>query len=143
LYYNPKTFGTAWMKASGMKEEKMKEANMGKIFGISYVLSFLMCIMLGGLVVHQTDVYSLYAGQEGFGVDGSDVMIKLDAFMAETGGCFRTFEHGAFHGVILGVFIALPILMINGLFERKSLKYGFINAGFWIICMALCGGIIC
>jgi hypothetical protein len=56
---------------------------------------------------------------------------------------FRTFEHGAFHGVILGVFIALPILMINGLFERKSLKYGFINAGFWIICMALCGGIIC
>jgi hypothetical protein len=33
--------------------------------------------------------------------------------------------------------------MINGLFERKSLKYGFINAGFWIICMALCGGIIC
>ncbi len=33
VWYNPKVFGTAWMKARDMTEEKAKWANMGLIFG--------------------------------------------------------------------------------------------------------------
>ena len=33
IWYNPKVFGTIWMKESGMTEEKMKGANMAMIFG--------------------------------------------------------------------------------------------------------------
>jgi hypothetical protein len=42
-----------------------------------------------------------------------------------------------------GIFIALPILATQAMFERKSLKYVLINAGYWIITLALMGGIVC
>jgi hypothetical protein len=32
--------------------------------------------------------------------------------------------------------------MTNGLFERKKVKYGFVNAGYWIITLSLMGGIL-
>ena len=47
--------------------------------------------------------------------------------MADYGDAFRTFKHGALHGTIAGIFIALPIIGTNALFERKSAKYIFIN----------------
>jgi hypothetical protein len=143
IYYNPKVLGTVWMKVSGMTEEKMKESNMALVFGLSYVLSFLMCFMLGMLVVHQTDVYSLFNGQEGFGVPGSEVTMAIDEVMRLAENNFRTFKHGALHGCLTGIFIALPILMTNGLFEGKSIKYGFVNATYWIITMTLAGGVLC
>lgn len=39
-------FGKAWMKESGMTEEKVKEGNMGKIFGLSLVFQFVMAYCL-------------------------------------------------------------------------------------------------
>ncbi len=63
--------------------------------------------------------------------------------MEQYGTNFRTFKHGAFHGAIGGIMLALPIVGTNALFERKGVKYIAINAGFWIISMALMGGIIC
>lgn len=47
------------------------------------------------------------------------------------------------HGTIVGIFFTLPILATNALFERKSWKYIWINAGYWIICTMLMGGFIC
>jgi hypothetical protein len=41
------------------------------------------------------------------------------------------------------VLIALPILAIQAMFERKTIKYVAINAGYWIITIALMGGIVC
>jgi hypothetical protein len=143
LYYNPKTFGNAWMKACGLTEEKLKGGNKALIFGTTLVLSFLLSFMLFMLVVHQTDYYSILVDEPGFGVDGSDLMNQIAVFMESFGDNFRTFKHGAFHGGMLGFFIGLPIIMINGLFETRSLKYGFINAGYWIITLALMGGILC
>jgi hypothetical protein len=37
----------------------------------------------------------------------------------------------------------LPILATNALFERKGFKYIAINAAYWIITLAVMGGIIC
>lgn len=65
------------------------------------------------------------------------------AFMTEYGDAFRTFKHGALHGFITGVFIALPITAINALFEQKSWKYILINAGYWIVSLTNMGAIIC
>lgn len=63
--------------------------------------------------------------------------------MDKYGNNFRTFKHGAFHGTIGGFFFATPVLCINALFERKSFIYIAINAGYWIITLALMGGVIC
>ena len=143
IYYNPKVLGTVWMKVSGMTEEKMKESNMVLVFGLSYVLSFIMCFMLALLVVHQTDLYSIFNGKEGFGVAGSEVTLAIEEVMRLGANNFRDFGHGALHGGLIGFFFGLPVLMTNGLFEGKSIKYGFVNAFYWIITMTLAGGVLC
>ncbi len=143
LYYNPKLLGTAWMNASGMTEEKVKSGNMVKMLLLSFLCAFLFSFFLFGLVVHQTDVYSLYASEDGFLTEGSAVMNRLDTLMLEFGDRFRTFKHGALHGTLIGLLFVTPILGTIALFEQKSFKYVAINGGYWIITLALMGGVLC
>jgi hypothetical protein len=42
-----------------------------------------------------------------------------------------------------GLTLALPIIGINALFERRGFKYIAINVGYWVVSMAIMGGIIC
>ncbi|MCB0480976.1 MAG: DUF1761 domain-containing protein [Flavobacteriales bacterium] len=143
IWYNPKVLGNAWMEAAGMTEEKMKGANMAMIFGISFVLSFLLAFEMNFIAVHQNHVPSILMNTPGFGEAGSEIQVYFDDFMARFGNNFRTFKHGALHGTVAGFLLALPILGTNALFERKSFKYIAINAGYWIITMALMGGVVC
>jgi hypothetical protein len=138
VWYNPKVFGSAWMQAADMTEEKMKGANMGKIFGLALLFAFLLAFSMQVLVIHQMGAYSMIGGQV-----SDSTLPSFQAFMDDYGNAFRTFKHGVLHGVLSGVFIALPILGTNALFERKGAKYIFINSGYWIITMAIMGGIIC
>ncbi|GAA0737085.1 MULTISPECIES: DUF1761 domain-containing protein [Flavobacteriaceae] len=137
IWYNPKVFGTAWMKAADMTEEKMQGANMAKIFILAFIFAFLLAFALQFLTIHQTGALGMVGG------DPSLAKPSFEAFMADYGTAFRTFKHGALHGTIAGIFIALPILGTNALFERKGAKYIFINAGYWIVTMAIMGGIVC
>jgi hypothetical protein len=75
----------------------------------------------------------------------SDPMSNPDyKFMFDKyGHNFRTFKHGAFHGILSAVFFALPVLGIQAMFERRSGKYIFIHLGYWVITFVLMGGIIC
>ena len=143
IYYNPKVIGTAWMKEANMTEEKMKNANMPLMFGLSYVFAFLLGVILFSLVVHQTDIASLLINEEGFGQPGSEISIYMDDFMAKYGENFRTFKHGALHGTVIGLLLVFPIFATNSMFERKSWKYTFINMGYWVITLALMGGVLC
>ncbi|MEY8870732.1 DUF1761 domain-containing protein [Meridianimaribacter flavus] len=137
IWYNPKVFGTAWMKAADMTEEKIQGANMAKIFILAFIFAFLLAFALQFLTIHQTGALGMVGG------DPSLAKPSFEAFMADYGTAFRTFKHGALHGTIAGIFIALPILGTNALFERKGAKYIFINAGYWIVTMAIMGGIVC
>lgn len=143
IYYNPKVIGTAWMKEAEMTEEKMKSANMLLIFVLSFVFAFMLGLMLFSLVVHQTDIYSTLINEEGFAKPGSEISMYIDDFMSKYGSNFRTFKHGALHGSIIGIFIVFPVFATNSMFERKSWKYTFINSGYWIITLALMGGVLC
>ncbi|WGD35803.1 DUF1761 domain-containing protein [Olleya sp. YS] len=134
LWYNPKLFGIAWMREAEMTEDKMKGGNMAVIFGVSILLSVLLSFFTMFLVIHETGVYGMTEGQ----MDGE----TTKAFMAEWSGKYRSFKHGALHGGMAGVFFVLPIIAINALFERKSWKYIFINAGYWIVTLAIMGSII-
>ena len=136
VWYNPKTFGTVWMKHAEMTEQKMQSANMLKIFGVTLILSFVLAFILPSITVHQMGAFSLVQGDLG-------IQPSYETFMAEYKDEFRTFKHGAFHGVIAGLFIVLPILGINALFERKSWKYILINVGYWTVTLAIMGAIVC
>jgi hypothetical protein len=81
--------------------------------------------------------------EPGLNDPGSALGIYVKDFMDKYGNNFRTFKHGALHGVITGIFMILPVIATNGLFERKSFKYIFISSGFWMVSLALMGGLIC
>ena len=137
IWYHPKVFGNVWMQAANLTEEQIKGANMSKIFGLALLFAFMLALMLEGIVIHQAAALSLAEG------DSSVALQSYSDFMSDYGNHFRTFKHGVLHGVIAGIFIALPILGTNALFERKSAKYIFINAGYWIVTLGIMGGIIC
>ena len=137
LWYNPKTFGGIWMRESGMTEERMKGSNMFIIFGMSLFYAFLIAFVLSPIVIHQFGAFGM------INADTANAKPSYEAFMTDYGTEFRTFKHGALHGFITGLFLALPILGTNALFERKSWKYTLVNGGFWIVCLTVMGGIIC
>lgn len=144
IYYNPKIgLGKAWMSASGVTEEMTKTGNMAIILGVSLVLSVLLAVQMNFITIHQAHIYSSLMNQPGFGEEGSDVMLYIADFMSKYGQEFRTFKHGALHGTLSGLFFALPIFGINALFERKTFKYIAVHLGYWVITLALMGGVIC
>lgn len=137
IWYNPKVFGTIWMQESGMTQDKMKGANMALIFGLSVVYAFLIAMVIQMLSIHQWGAYSMVQG------DPTHIKPSFDAFMADYGSEFRTFKHGALHGFLTGLFLALPMIATNSLYERKSWKYTLISGGYWTVCFMIMGGIVC
>ncbi len=137
VWYNPKTFGNAWMRESGVTEESLKTGNMPVIFIVSFILSFLLSFFIQFVTIHQTGALGMVGG------DLTKALPSYTAFMADYGNAFRTFKHGALHGTMTGILLVLPVIAVNGLFERKSWKYILINAGFWTVCLAIMGGIVC
>lgn len=137
IWYNPKVFGSVWMKETGMTEEKAKGANMIKIFSLTILFSFMIAFVLQTMVIHQFGALGMVGG------GAMTPKPSYDAFMADYGHAYRTFKHGMLHGFIAGLFLALPIVGINAIFERKSWKYILINGGYFIICLTIMGGIIC
>ncbi len=143
IWYNPKVLGNAWMQAAGVTEEKMKGANMAVIFGISFVLSFLLAFFTQSLVIHQFHIAGAFFDyQEQIKDVNTSEGALFKQVMDLVGTSHRTFKHGAFHGVLSGLFVITPILATNAMFERKGFKYIAINAGYWIICLAIMGGIV-
>lgn len=143
LWYNPKTFGNIWMQAAGVTPEQGKKMNMPLVFGLTYVLGIMMTMILHSMVIHQTHIYSVLLNTEGFGQEGSAVMNYIEEFMGKYGDNYRTFKHGALHGTLVGIFLVMPVIAVNALFEMKGFKYITVNAGFWILNLMIMGGIIC
>ncbi len=143
IWYNPKVMGKAWMAETGLTDDKMKGANMGMVFGLSYVFSCLLAFAMVPLTIHQMGFQSMLMGDKGFGVEGSEVYTLFHDVIAKYGTSFRTFKHGALHGTIAGLIIAFPLIATNAMFERKSWKYIWINTGYWVITMMLMGGLVC
>ncbi len=46
LWYGP-LFGKAWMKAAGMTEEMIKEGNMAKTYGLTWVFTLIIAVIFG------------------------------------------------------------------------------------------------
>jgi hypothetical protein len=143
IYYHPKVLGTIWMKESGLTEETLKGTNMPLVMFLSLLLGLFLASALNNIVIHQNNYYSILVNEPGFNVAGSEINTMFTDFIAKYGKNFRTFKHGVLHGSLSGFFIALPILGINALFERKSFKYIAIHTGYWMLTMGIMGGIIC
>jgi hypothetical protein len=137
IWYNPKVFGTIWMKESGTTEEKMKESNITLLFATSFIYAFFISFVLRFLTIHQTGALGMIGG------DASKALPSYTAFIADYGNAYRTFKHGALHGFLTGLFFILPVIGTNAMYEKRSFKYTLVTSGFWIVCFMIMGGIIC
>ncbi len=142
IYYHPKLAGTAWMKATGLTDEKMKSGNMGVILIASLFLSFLVAVSIAMFTTHQTDLHSMFNDLDGYGEEGSVISNLISDALAISGDRYISFGHGAFHGTFIGLFFVFPIMATNNLFERRPFKLTIINAIYWIITLALMGGFL-
>ena len=77
IWYNPKVFGNAWMKAAGMTDEQVKGGNMAKIFGLALLFAIMLALAMPGLVIHQMGAFSLAQGE----VPG--ILPSYDVFMSD------------------------------------------------------------
>jgi hypothetical protein len=138
IWYNPKVFGTIWMRETGTTEESAKQgANMAMIFGMSIVYAFFIAFVLQFLTIHQYGAMGMVGGN----IEAAKP--SYAAFMADYGTAYRTFKHGALHGFITGLFFALPVVGTSALYERRSWKYTMIVGGYWVVACTIMGGIVC
>ena len=107
LWYSPALFGKIWMRECGLTEEKLKKANMAKIYGLAFILSFIMAFNLAVFLS-----------------DSSDIVWGMTA------------------GALAGIGWVAMSFGVNCLFERKSLAYFLINAGYFSVAFIIMGGIV-
>jgi len=54
----------------------------------------------------------------------------------------QTFIHGGFHGLMAGLFYGAPVVAINYLYQRKSLKLFLIDAAYIVLLLGLSGAVM-
>lgn len=142
IWYNPKVFGKAWMNAAGLTEKDLEGANMIKIFGLTYLFSFLLAVEIGPSVIHQMGMNSLMVSELQKETPDQEMLDFYDEFNEKFGEKHRSFGHGVFHGILGGLLWGLGLIGITALFERRSFKYIFLHLGYWVICTGLIGGVL-
>lgn len=119
LYYGP-IFGKTWMDSLGYTEDDMKGNE-----AITYGLALLMAIILA---------FSLKTTME---LTHKDVVDGALTF-----GSFHTFKHGALHGAFACLLSVVPVIVSLSLFQKNTAKNILLNVFFWVITMAIMGGIL-
>ena len=143
VWYQPKVFGGIWMREIGIDPSSIKDQkpNMIKLFIMAFIFALMIAFMLNPMVIHQWSIGSLLEGMKA--AKGAKIELLVNGKSIVYQNLFRTFKHGALHGVLCGLFFALPILGTQALFEQRSFKYIAIHTSYWIVSMAIMGGIIC
>lgn len=141
LYYSPMVAGNAWMKTNKFTKESMEGSNMAVILGIAYLFSCFIAFMMSNFVIHQGGVMGMMYPE--VLESGSETQKHFNELMEMYGTNSRTFTHGLIHGIIVTIFFVAPIIGTNALFERRGWKYILIHVGYWLISLALVGGLLC
>lgn len=111
-------FKNAWMNASGVTLEKIKNGiHPALLYVIVLILAFVISI---GLYRHIIQIHAAFESH-------SD----------------NPFGHGVYHG-LWDAFLygGISVLVTNALFDQRNWKYILINAGYWIVTFGIMGGII-
>ncbi len=145
-WYSPLLFAKAWQDAVGITPEKAKQSNMAVNMALLFVFSFFIAYALMNIVIHQLGLFSMLMdkpSQEALGDPNSSLSQLLTTLWHGHGHSFRTYKHGAFHGALTAVTLALPLIASCAIFEQRGFKYVMITWGFWLINFVLMGAVIC
>ena len=121
IWYGPFLFQNTWIKLSGHSKESLKSTNVVLIYILLYLFSFSLAFFLQFIVIHQTGVYSSLL-ESGANELTGDRLTYFDDFMAKYGSNYRSFKHGVLHGVLVALFLILPILATQAMLEKNQLN---------------------
>lgn len=63
LWYSPLLFAKAWMREAGLSEQQVREAPMGRVFGLAGVASLVMAFNLAAFIGPKASLgFGLFAG---------------------------------------------------------------------------------
>ncbi|HEY1657283.1 MAG TPA: DUF1761 domain-containing protein [Candidatus Sulfotelmatobacter sp.] len=65
LWYSPFLFGRVWMAVNNLNEADLAKSNMGKIFGLSFVLALIMAANLAAFLA-EPKTTALWGATAGF-----------------------------------------------------------------------------
>jgi len=110
LWYSPLLFVKRWMKESGVNEERVKDTNMAKLFGLTFILSLVASFFLAMFI----------------GADAGAGSGALAGFMAGLGWVFT------FMGInYMFERKTLTHFLINSLYSVASLTLMGLIIGIW------------
>jgi len=120
IYYGP-IFEKQWLSSLGKTKEEMVPKNMAITYGLALLMAMLLASTMKMVIemVHR-DV-----------VNGEMVFTST-----------HNFGHGAFHGIFMCLTLVVPVVGSLSLFQKNSGKNIILNVIFWLITMALMGGVL-
>ncbi len=121
LYFGP-LLGKQWLASLGKTKEEMEPKNPAVVYGLSFVLALMMSMFLK---------FTIELVHKGINESGELVFSS-----------FHTFKHGALHGAMLAITLAVPVMISFAMFHKMKAKTIVLGAIFWVICFALMGGIL-
>lgn len=63
LWYSPILFGKAWQKEAGLSDERLKAANKGIIFGVSFILCLIAAVAFSMVIGPEASFFmALHSG---------------------------------------------------------------------------------
>ncbi len=65
LWYSPVLFGKLWMKENNFSDDDLKKGNMAKIFGLTFLFSFVMAFNLA-MFLNDADTTVAWGAVAGF-----------------------------------------------------------------------------
>ncbi len=66
IWYSPLMFQKAWMRSSGMTDEKVKAGNPAKTFGLSFIFAYVMAYNMAFFFGDGTDITAMTGLMYGF-----------------------------------------------------------------------------
>ncbi|MEM7575699.1 MAG: DUF1761 domain-containing protein [Bacteroidota bacterium] len=114
LYYHKAVFGTTLLQNVDSRAERTNQNKKILAYSLTLIVAFLLAFFL------------LNFNNSGINQEGD----------------FDTFQHGAWHGTFLAITVATPVIVINGVQAQKTWKNILILISYWVICLALMGGIL-
>ena len=141
IWYNPNLLGKLW--GSALNTSPLSPAKLAITVLLTFVAGYYIARSLSPIVIHQNGLHGMLAGDPDLQNKSSALSIMYQTLMDKYGRNYRTFKHGAWHGLFIGLYLILPVLVVVGLWENKKVSWILIHASFWTLCITIMGGIVC
>ena len=142
IWYHPNVFGNRVANNAAQPVSQIGlMGNFKRIIWI-YLFSMLLSYVILLLSVHQFGPHLLFFGESQMSDPNYGAHAFLANFMEQYGDRHRSFGHGVIHGAELGLFMGIALIGSTALMEGRTIKSMWLHIFFWLICMALMGGVL-